>query len=321
MKQMLIYYMNSLIMLFMVILISMISVAFLTLFERKIMALFHYRKGPNKNAFIGIFQPFNDALKLLFKEYFFPKKSNFYIYILSPSIMFILISMNWLIYPFFMNLLNFNNNLLFFLSMMSMGVYGLILAGWSSNSMFSMIGSIRSIAQSISYEVIFSLSIMLMLMILNFFNLNNIMKFNKYINFMIIFLPISMIMLISMLAEINRTPFDLSEGESELVSGFNIEYSSSKFILIFLAEYSSLMFMMFLFSFFFLYNNLNFMFYFKTILMIFFITWIRMTFPRIRYDKLMKFCWIFLLPTILILFMIYFINLKLNFDFNLNFNF
>nr|APF47494.1 NADH dehydrogenase subunit 1 [Choeras grammatitergitus] len=319
MTQMSIYYMNSLIMLILIIILNLISVAFLTLFERKIMGLFHYRKGPNKNFFIGILQPFNDAIKLMMKEYFFPKKSKFYLYLTSPMMMFFLIMLTWMIYPFMTNLIYFENNMLYFLSMLSMGVYGLILAGWSSNSSFSMIGAIRSIAQSISYEVIFAISILLMLMIINSMNLFNLMKFNKFINMFLIFLPLNLIILISMMAEINRTPFDLSEGESELVSGFNIEYSSSKFILIFLAEYSSLMFMMFFFNYLYFFMKMNFMFYFKIILMIFFITWIRMTYPRIRYDKLMKLCWIYLLPMNLMLFLIFLINLKLNFDQNMLF--
>nr|APF47507.1 NADH dehydrogenase subunit 1 [Dolichogenidea sp. n. SNS-2016] len=315
MMQISIYYINSFIMLLMVIIMNLISVAFLTLFERKIMGLFHYRKGPNKNSLIGFLQPFNDAIKLLNKEYFFPQKSSFYLYLLSPSLMFILIMMLWLIYPFKTNLLIFDNNMLYFLCMMSLGVYGLILSGWSSNSSFSMIGAIRSIAQSISYEVIFSISILIILMNINSMNLFYLNKFNKFMNLFLMFLPLNLIILISMLAEINRTPFDLSEGESELVSGFNIEYSSSKFILIFLAEYSSMIFMMFFYCMILLSSNFNFSFYLKIILLILLITWIRMTFPRIRYDKLMKFCWSYLLPMTLILYLNYLMNLKLNLDF------
>nr|APF47545.1 NADH dehydrogenase subunit 1 [Fornicia albalata] len=315
MLQILIYFINLLIMLIMVLILNLISVAFLTLYERKIMGGFHYRKGPNKNFIIGIFQPFNDAIKLLGKEYFFPKKSILLIYLMSPMIMFILSLLMWLVYPFFTNLLNFNFSMLYFFTLMSMGVYGLILAGWASNSSFSMIGSIRSIAQSISYEVIFAITILIMFMLINSLNLFSLKVFNYYINFFFFFFPLMIMILISMLAEINRTPFDLSEGESELVSGFNVEYSSSKFILIFLAEYMSLMFMMFLFSFMFL-NNYDFelIFYFKVIFMIFWITWIRMTYPRIRYDKLMKFCWMYLLPLVLLMFMNYMINMKLIID-------
>nr|APF47511.1 NADH dehydrogenase subunit 1 [Choeras sp. SNS-2016] len=314
MMQISIYFMNSMIMLILVIITNLISVAFLTLFERKIMGLFHYRKGPNKNSMIGFFQPFNDAIKLINKEYFFPKKSSFYLYILSPSLMFILIMMLWLIYPFKSNLMMFENNMLFFLCMMSLGVYGLILSGWSSNSAFSMIGSIRSIAQSISYEVIFSISILIILMNINSMNLFNLIKFNKFMNFLLTFLPLNFIILISMLAEINRTPFDLSESESELVSGFNTEYSSSKFILIFLSEYSSMIFMMFLFCMIMLSSNYNLLFYYKILLTILFITWIRMTLPRMRYDKLMKFCWSYLLPLTLILYLNYLLNMKFNLD-------
>nr|AHA52535.1 NADH dehydrogenase subunit 1 [Homolobus sp. QL-2013] len=304
-----IYLLSSMIMLILVIIMILITVAFFTLFERKIMALFHYRKGPNKISLVGMFQPFSDALKLFFKEFFFSKKSNFFYYIISPMLMLLLSMSLWLIYPFTNNLILFKLNSLYIISMISMGVYGLMISGWSSNSSFSMIGSIRSIAQSISYEIIFSITMLIMLMMINSFNLNLLMMFNKnYFNKFLFFIPIIFI-LISMLAEINRTPFDLSEGESELVSGFNVEYSSGKFILIFLAEYSSILFMMFLLSIFILYK-FNLFFFLFIILLIYLITWIRMTYPRIRYDKLMFLCWFFILPFSLINFLMYIIMYK-----------
>nr|AHX97876.1 NADH dehydrogenase subunit 1 [Proterops sp. QL-2014] len=315
MLQMLIYYYNSLIMLVLVIIIMLISVAFLTLYERKIMSIFHYRKGPNKLKLIGMMQPFSDAMKLLSKEFFYPLSSNLYMYMISPMIMFILISMLWLIYPFYVNMINFNFSILFFFVIISTGVYGLIFSGWSSNSFFSMLGSVRSIAQSISYEIIFSISFIIIFNMINSTNLFYLIFFNKYIMLNLLFYMIMMMIFVGMLAEINRTPFDLSESESELVSGFNVEYSSSKFVLIFLAEYSSLMFMMFIFSYVFFYMNLmNLFMYMFIVFMIFFITWIRISLPRIRYDKLMFFCWVYLLPMILILF-IYFLFLKYLFDF------
>nr|WLE67926.1 NADH dehydrogenase subunit 1 [Aphidius gifuensis] len=311
MMQIMIYMLNIMIMFFLVLINILISVAFLTLFERKILAYFHYRKGPNKVSFMGLMQPFSDAFKLLSKEFFYPMKSNFYFYLFAPMLMFILILSLWIIYPFMTNSINMKFNLMFFLSLLSMGVYGLMMSGWSSNNSFSMIGSLRSIAQSISYEVTLSISLLLILMMINNINLNYLYNYQKYLYIFILFLPLMIMMFISMLAEINRTPFDLSEGESELVSGFNIEYSNSKFILIFLAEYTSIIFMMFIFVMVFFNNNfMNILMYLVTIMLIFLIVWIRITLPRTRYDNLMYFCWYYKLPLILVMFMMYLIMLK-----------
>nr|YP_003734792.1 NADH dehydrogenase subunit 1 [Spathius agrili]ACJ06266.1 NADH dehydrogenase subunit 1 [Spathius agrili] len=306
MKQLEFYLFCNLIMLFLMLLVVMVSVAFLTLLERKILSYSHYRKGPNKVGVWGMFQPFSDAMKLLTKEFFLPKKSNYYFYILSPMIMFTLTMSMWLIYPFFYNLINLPMNSLFFLCLVSMGVYGLMISGWSSNSSFSMIGAIRSIAQSISYEVTFAISLLLTLILCNSMNLLTLNYFQKYFWLIIFMWPSSMILFISMLAEINRTPFDLSEGESELVSGFNIEYSSGGFVLIFLAEYSSILFMMFLFMI--LFINMNYMqmyFYVLYLMFLYLIIWIRVSLPRIRYDYLMYMCWFYLLPYTLIMFSVY----------------
>nr|AHX97834.1 NADH dehydrogenase subunit 1 [Pseudognaptodon sp. QL-2014] len=311
MKQLYLYSLNNMVMLLMVLIFSMISVAFLTLFERKILSYMHYRKGPNKVGYWGLFQPFSDAMKLLSKEYFYSLKSNYYFYYFSPIIMFSLIMSMWMIYPFKMNLFNWNLSSLFFLCLMSMGVYGLMLSGWSSNSSFSLLGSIRSISQSISYEVTFTISFLMIFLMINSLNFFNLMVFQKYFWMIIVMWPSSMIMLISMIAEINRTPFDLSEGESELVSGFNVEYSSHSFVLIFLAEYSSIILMMFIFNFlYFFFNMMNFFFYLNLMMWLFLIIWIRVTLPRIRYDYLMFFCWIYILPMILILFYLYMLYIK-----------
>nr|ACY09460.1 NADH dehydrogenase subunit 1 [Macrocentrus camphoraphilus] len=306
MLQMYIYMINSLIMLILVIIMIMISVAFSTLFERKIMSLYHYRKGPNKISFIGLTQPMNDALKLIFKENLMILKVNYFIYLITPIFMLILTFLLWLLYPFYSNMMSFKLNILFFLCIMSMSVYSLMLSGWSSNTNFSMIGTIRSMAQSISYEVIFSIIILISILYTNSFNFKYLMYLNKFIS-MIYFLPIMfMYMYISMLAEINRTPFDLSESESELISGFNIEYSSKNFMFIFLAEYASILFMMMLITMMFLFNKLiQINFYLNLILLFFVTTWIRMTFPRMRYDKLMYLCWFYILPFTLLNFLMY----------------
>lgn len=291
--------------------------AFLTLFERKIISLFHYRKGPNKVGILGLLQPFRDALKLLTKELFFPNKSSAYLYLMSPILSLSLTIIIWLIYPFLTNLLNFKLNSFYFLCLISMGVYGLLIIGWASNSIFSMIGAIRSIAQSISYEVTFRISLLIIIMIINSLNISNFNFFHT-IPILLVFLPPGLILLISILAEINRTPFDLSEGESELVSGFNVEYASRKFTIIFLAEYARLILIIFLFTIIILNNNLNLIFYANFIIIIFMITWVRITLPRIRYDKLITLCWFTILPIILILYIIFITSIKIYIDTILN---
>nr|ACY09445.1 NADH dehydrogenase subunit 1 [Diachasmimorpha longicaudata] len=306
MKQFTFYFMNNIMALFMVTIFILIGVAFLTLFERKILGYTHYRKGPNKISMWGLLQPFSDVMKLLTKEFFYPKKSNFNFFFIAPFIMFMLIFSMWMIYPFHTNLFKWDLSSLFILCLLSMSVYGLMMSGWSSNSHFSMLGSIRSIAQSISYEITLSISLLLNLFLMNSLNIMNTPILQKYLWMIMFMWPSSMIMMLSMLAELNRTPFDLSEGESELVSGFNIEYSSHGFAMIFMSEYTSIMFLMFLFNLMYFCNNLLIMnFYFILILFIYFIVWSRLTLPRIRYDLLMYFCWIFMLPLILILFCLY----------------
>lgn len=277
------------------------------MFERKIIGLFHNRKGPNKILIIGISQPFNDAIKLLSKEFLFPLKINLYIYVFRPILILILSLIIWIIYPFYTNLINNNNRILLILSIIRIGAYGLIIRGWSSNSIFSLIGAIRSIAQSISYEVIFSLCLLIIFIIINSLNLLKISFFNKLF-FFLINIPLIFLFICRITAEVNRTPFDLSEGESELVSGFNIEYRRRNFTLIFLAEYSRLIFIIILLNLLFFNSNyFSILFYWINILFIFFITWVRITFPRIRYDKLIYFCWIYLLPLNLKIFLIYLI--------------
>nr|WHU54561.1 NADH deshydrogenase subunit 1 [Chelonus munakatae] len=307
MKIYFIYLLNTLIILFMLIILIMLSVAFFTLFERKIMGHFHNRKAPNKMFLLGISQPINDAMKLFSKELFFNNKMYLMLYFLSPLLMMNLSFLIWIFYPFFFNLMNNNINFMMLISLISLGIYGLIISGWSSNSMYAMIGSIRSIAQSISYEITFSLTLLLFMMLINSLNMKKLMIFNK--NFYIIFmnLPLMMLIINSIIAEINRTPFDLSEGESELVSGFNIEYSSINFIFIFLSEYSKLMFMMLLLTILFFNSNYTFYIVFISIMLMFMITWIRMTFPRLRYDKLMYMCWMYMLPINLMIYLNYLI--------------
>nr|YP_009121619.1 NADH dehydrogenase subunit 1 [Heliconius ismenius]AJF94288.1 NADH dehydrogenase subunit 1 [Heliconius ismenius] len=292
----------------------LIGVAFLTLLERKVLGYIQIRKGPNKLGFMGILQPFSDAIKLFSKEQVYLNYSNYFSYYFSPIISFMLSLIIWMVIPYLFNMVMFNLGLLFFLSCTSVGVYTLLIAGWSSNSNYSLLGGLRAVAQTISYEV--SLSLILMSSIIMIMDMN-LIKFSEYqflIWFMFMMIPLSMCLFSSMLAETNRTPFDFAEGESELVSGFNIEYSSGGFALIFLAEYSSILFMSMLFV---IMNmggyELNLFFYLKLVFISFFFIWVRGTLPRYRYDKLMYLCWKSYLP-ISLNYLLFFLGLKMLFS-------
>nr|UNP24737.1 NADH dehydrogenase subunit 1 [Lista haraldusalis] len=291
----------------------LVGVAYLTLLERKLLGYIQIRKGPNKVGFIGILQPFSDAIKLFTKEQTYPFYSNYLSYYFSPIISFILSLMTWMIIPYYFNMISFNLGVLFFLSCTSMGVFTIMIAGWSSNSNYSLLGGLRAVAQTISYEV--SLALILLsgiIMIMSF----NLMLFNMYQNFiwfLFLMYPLGLCLMSSMLAETNRTPFDFAEGESELVSGFNIEYSSGGFALIFLAEYSSILFMSLMFILIFMGGyNLNLFFYLKLSLISFLFIWVRGTLPRYRYDKLMYLAWKSYLP-ISLNFLLFFMGMMIFF--------
>nr|ARH53947.1 NADH dehydrogenase subunit 1 [Mordellochroa milleri] len=275
----------------------LIGVAFLTLLERKVLGYIQIRKGPNKVGFCGILQPFGDAIKLFTKEQTRPYMSNYNIYYGAPIVNLILSLFLWLSIPFFSVFINFNLSVLFFLCVSSVGVYTIMLAGWSSNSNYAMLGSIRSIAQTISYEVSLSLILMSFIYLVLSMNLLEFMNFQKYIWFIFICIPLSYMWIISSLAETNRTPFDFAEGESELVSGFNVEYSSGGFAMIFLAEYSNILFMSAICSLLFLGGDIfSWVFFFKILMFSYFWVWARGTLPRFRYDKLMYLAWKSFLP-------------------------
>nr|AXS65174.1 NADH dehydrogenase subunit 1 [Coleoptera sp. 11 KM-2017] len=294
----------SLIILFICVLIG---VAFLTLFERKILGYIQLRKGPNKVGLLGILQPFGDAIKLFSKEQTFPFMSNLNIYYVSPVLNLIISLFLWAGMPFISVVLNFNFSILFFLSISSLGVYTIMMAGWASNSNYAMLGSLRSVAQSISYEVSLSLILMSFIYLILSMNLIDFVVFQEYTWFLFLCLPLSLVWMISSLAETNRTPFDFAEGESELVSGFNVEYSSGGFAMIFLAEYSSIIFMSLICVILFLGSNFNSWFFFlKVVFMCFFWIWARGTLPRFRYDKLMYLAWKSFLPVSLNFIFFYF---------------
>lgn len=274
------------------ILCVIVGVAFLTLFERKILGYIQIRKGPNKVGFIGLLQPFSDAIKLFSKEQVYPITRNYLIYYFCPVFTLFLSLFIWVCIPYFIKLFSFNYGVLFFLCCMSLGVYLIIIAGWSSNSNYSLLGGLRSVAQTISYEVRIALVLICYLFLLGGFSLNLFFFKQIYVWFFFISLPLRYVLFISLLAETNRTPFDFAEGESELVSGFNVEYSRGGFALIFLGEYARILFISILFVLVFLGGDLiNLLFYLKLVFLSFIFIWVRGTMPRYRYDKLIYLAW------------------------------
>nr|ALO64346.1 NADH dehydrogenase subunit 1 [Lasioglossum morio] len=284
--------MLNLIYLIILLIMILVSMAFLTLFERKVLGYIQGRKGPNKVAFMGILQPFSDVVKLLNKEMFILDKINLNYYMFMPMVSLMLSMMLWLIYPFYINIYVMNLGIIFMLGVLSVGVFPIMLGGWASNSNYSMLGAMRSVAQSISYEVSLFLIIFNLILLVESFSLLSFMKFQKEIKFLFMVYPIYLMFMVSMLIELNRTPFDLVEGESELVSGFNTEYFSGLFALIFMSEYLNIMFMSGLVTIMFLgFNLMSIKFILSMLFHMFFIIWIRGVLPRIRYDELMYMCW------------------------------
>nr|UUA65343.1 NADH dehydrogenase subunit 1 [Leguminivora glycinivorella] len=295
----------------MLVLGVLIGVAFLTLLERKVLGYIQIRKGPNKLGIMGILQPFSDAIKLFTKEQTFPMYSNYFAYYFSPIFSFFLSLLIWMVIPYYFNMISFNLGFLFFFCCTSMGVYTLMVAGWSSNSNYALLGGLRAVAQTISYEVSLALIMLSVIIVVMDFNLLKFGSYQMMIWFIFIMMPLSLCWLSSSLAETNRTPFDFAEGESELVSGFNIEYSSGGFALIFLAEYSSILFMSMLFILMYMGGyDLSVLFYLKLVFISFFFIWVRGTLPRYRYDKLMYLAWKSYLP-ISLNFLMLFIGLKI----------
>nr|QZL38249.1 NADH dehydrogenase subunit 1 [Metopina sagittata] len=291
----------------------LVSVAFLTLLERKVLGYIQIRKGPNKVGLMGIPQPFCDAIKLFTKEQTYPLTSNFLPYYFSPVFSLFLSLTVWLCMPFLINLYSFNLSLLFFLCCTSLGVYAMMIAGWSSNSNYALLGSLRAVAQTISYEVSLALILLSFVFLIGSYNIVDFYYYQKNLWFVVMLIPLALVWGCSCLAETNRTPFDFAEGESELVSGFNVEYSSGGFALIFLAEYSSILFMSMLFVVLFLGGDMNSLFFYVKLMLISFIfIWVRGTLPRFRYDKLMYLAWKSFLPFSLN-YLLFFMGLKIMF--------
>nr|QVT11057.1 NADH dehydrogenase subunit 1 [Pachycrepoideus vindemmiae] len=275
----------------------LISVAFLTLLERKILGYIQIRKGPNKVGMMGLFQPFADAIKLFSKESMMILKSNYLFFLISPMFSMLLMLLLWINMTMIIELMNNYYNFILIMCLLCMGVYSLMLSGWSSNSMYTLIGMMRSIAQTISYEVSMILLMLSIMIYIESYNLIMLIMYQKNIWFIMFNYILSLIIFVSLLAELNRTPFDFSEGESELVSGFNTEYMSGSFAMIFIAEYGMMLFMMYLFNMMFFGSNLlNLMFIYMYMYMMFLIIWVRGTYPRFRYDNLMMLTWKNYLP-------------------------
>lgn len=279
--------------LFLIVMV-LISVAFITLFERRVLGYIQIRKGPNKVGVGGILQPFADAVKLFTKRLRYPYYMNYYIYYLSPCIILFVIILGWLIYPLFYGLFDYNYGLLFFLCCTSFGVYTLFGSGWSSNSKYALLGAIRGVAQTISYEVRMAL-ILLGVVIISFrYNLVEIINYQERAWFILLLFPLFYVWFISGLAELNRTPFDFAEGESELVSGFNVEYRGGGFAILFMAEYGRILFISLLTGILFFGGDLAGLII--GLLMGFVVIWVRGVLPRFRYDKLMFLAWKSFLP-------------------------
>jgi len=327
----------------------LLTVAFVTVAERKTMASMQRRLGPNAVGWYGLLQAFADALKLLLKEYVSPTQANIVLFFLGPIITLIFSLLGYAVVPYGpgLVLLDYNLGILYMLAMSSLATYGILLAGWSANSKYAFLGSVRSTAQLISYELILSSAILLVVLLAGSLDITVIIEAQRAIWYVVPLFPIFIVFFIGSIAETNRAPFDLAEAESELVSGFMTEHSAVIFVFFFLAEYASIIlicilnsilflggylldFNYFLYPYFYLvqfisgdsymyltdngsnFNVIDFDNYssiigttisgivigLKTCIMVFVFIWARASFPRIRYDQLMSYCWTVLLPIV-----------------------
>ncbi|MSP88626.1 MAG: NADH-quinone oxidoreductase subunit NuoH [Alphaproteobacteria bacterium] len=289
----------------------LLAVAYLTLAERKVIAAMQLRKGPNVVGPFGLLQPIADGLKLLIKETILPSGSNRIVFVAAPMLTFVLSLIAWAVIPFDAGvvLADINVGILYLFAISSLGVYGIIMAGWASNSKYAFLGALRSAAQMVSYEVSIGFVIITVLLCVGSLNISKIVEAQRTVWFALPLLPMFVIFFISALAETNRSPFDLPEGESELVAGYFVEYSAMTFALFFLGEYANMILMSAMTSILFLGGWLppfdvapfNWLpgpiwFFLKIAFVLFFFLWVRATFPRYRYDQLMRLGWKVFLP-------------------------
>lgn len=318
----------------------LLTVAYVTVAERKTMASMQRRLGPNIVGYYGLLQAFADALKLLLKEYVSPSQANLALFFLGPIITLIFSLLGYLVIPYGpgLALSDFNIGILYMLAVSSLSTYGILLAGWSANSKYAFLGSLRSTAQLISYELILSSAVLLVVLLTGSLNLAVNIEAQRAIWFIVPLFPVFIIFFIGSIAETNRAPFDLAEAESELVSGFMTEHAAVIFVFFFLAEYASIVLICiltsslflggylydYLPSLFWVIQHINFEYYIenlhneslfsdpltlglldglalgvKSCIMIFVFIWARASFPRIRFDQLMSFCWTVLLPIVI----------------------
>lgn len=324
---------------------GLLAVAYVTVAERKTMASMQRRLGPNAVGYYGLLQAFADALKLILKEYVAPTQSNLFLFFLGPVVTLIFALLGFAVIPYGpgLSVSDLDLGIFYMIAVSSIATYGILLAGWSANSKYAFLGSLRSTAQLISYELVLSSAILIIVMITNSLNLNVTVQFQKIVWLMLPLFPILLIFFIGSVAETNRAPFDLAEAESELVSGFMTEHAAVIFVFFFLAEYSSILLMCILTTIFFmggylvsydivyLFDKLNYIWAYifdidlissyenikfqellknpfmngllsgltiglKSSILVFVFIWVRASFPRIRFDQLMSFCWTVLLP-------------------------
>ena len=288
----------------------LMAMAYVTYAERKVLASMQLRRGPNVVGPFGLFQPFADAIKMLTKETVVPAGAAKFLFFLGPMLAFSLAVMGWAVIPVNdgWGIANINVGVLYLFAISSLGVYGVIIAGWASNSKYAFLGALRSAAQMVSYEVSMGFVIVTVLLCVGSLNLNDVVMAQQHIWFCIPLFPMFVIYFISVLAETNRSPFDIPEGESEIVAGFFVEYSSMAFALFFLGEYTNMILMSALTTILFLGGWLApfgiptpfwfgpIWFILKICFVLFFFLWTRATFPRYRYDQLMRLGWKVFLP-------------------------
>ncbi len=286
----------------------LVAVAMSTYFERKVLAAAQLRKGPNVVGPFGLLQPFADGLKLLMKETVIPSGANRVVFVAAPILTFVLSLVAWAVIPFGNGIAvsNINVGILYLFAISSLGVYGIIMAGWASNSKYAFLGALRSAAQMVSYEVSIGFVLVTVLLCVGSLNLNDIVLAQRTVWFVVPLLPMAVIFFVSGLAETNRSPFDLPEGESELVAGYFVEYSAMTFALFFLGEYANMILVSAMTAVLFLGGwlaplGMTFIpgpiwFFLKIAIVFFCFLWVRATFPRFRYDQLMRLGWKVFLP-------------------------